>query len=173
MRNLATGPGGMQIRKTLLALAGMVLAACSTPGTYGPLVEGKPMYPPAVFAHRVATSDVMIYWNCSQPEPGLLQLDGVAQNIGGREVRFLELHLTAVDAKDRNILEAAAAVPDIVLYTNQLSPFHLDLRTPGTEVRFDLFYQYSLGSRLSKQDMQFMARDVCSPTQHRVTNMGG
>ena len=173
MRNLATGPGSMQIRKTLLALAGMVLAACSTQGTYGPLVEGKPMYPPAVFAHRVATSDVEIYWNCSQPDPDVVQLDGVAQNIGGREVRFLELQLEAVDAKERNISEAAAAVPDIVLYTNQLSPFQLNLRTASTEVRFDLFYQYSLGDRLSKQDIQFMARDVCSATQHRVTNMSG
>ncbi len=157
----------------LLLLVALTLAACSPQGPYRPLAAQPPIYPQAVFAHRVSSPDVDIYWNCTRPEEGLLRVNGVAQNTGGREVRFLELQLEGVDAKDRNIVEAAAAVPDIVLYTNQMSPFELDLRTVGSEVRYDLFYQYSIGSRLSKQDIPFMARDICSETQHRVTNMGG
>ena len=158
-------------RFALLALAGLAASACA-PGT-GYQSSAPPVYPPAVFAHRVATSDVEIYWNCSHPEPELVRVNGVAKNTGGREVRFLELQLVAVSAEERHILKAATAVPDIVLHTNQVSPFQLDLRTMGREVRYDLFYQYSIGVRLSTQNSQFMARDVCSETQHRVSNMGG
>ncbi|HSB73384.1 MAG TPA: hypothetical protein VLT62_29000 [Candidatus Methylomirabilis sp.] len=155
----------------LVALAGMVLSACGAPGTYRTQAEAPPAYPPAVFAHRVATADVEIYWNCSHPGKGVLRVNGVAKNSGGREVRFLELQLDAMDGKNRNILHTATAIPDILLYTNQSSPFQLDLRTTGAEVRYDLFYQYNLGRRIGFQDTRFMARDVCSETQHRITNM--
>ncbi|HYL80078.1 MAG TPA: hypothetical protein VEU07_04645 [Candidatus Acidoferrum sp.] len=155
----------------LLLLVILVLPACTSQGPYGVLAAQPPIYPQKTFAHRVSSPDVDIYWNCSPPEAGLLRVTGVAQNTGGRDVRFLELQLEGVDAKDRNILEAAAAVPDIVLYSNQMSPFELDLRTAGSEVRFDLFYQYSIGS--ISRELHFMARDVCSETQHRVTSMGG
>jgi hypothetical protein len=163
----------MRTRRTvgLLVLMALSLAACTTQGTYGALAAQTPIYPPAVFAHRVSAPDVDIYWNCTQSEAGLLRVNGVAQNTGGREVRFVELQLEGVDAKDRNIVQAAAAVPDIILYTNQVSPFEMDLQPVGREVRYDLFYQYSIGRRLARQDIPFMARDICSETQHRVTNM--
>jgi hypothetical protein len=110
-------------------------------------------------------------------------VEGVAQNPwASQEVRFLELELVGVDGQERSVSEAATAVPDFLLRTNEISPFHLDLRTAGTEVRFDLFYQYRFqdnggrflaGSpvgvpRLLAQTHRFMARDVCSETQHRV-----
>ena len=88
-------------------------------------------------------------------------------------MRFLELELDSVDGKDSSLARAAAALPDIVLYINQVSPFHLQLPTRGDEVRFDLFYQYRLPPRIGALDLgseerRFMARDVCSETQHRV-----
>lgn len=172
-RRSRTGAEGNHLWLRFLLLVILALPACTPQGPYGPQAAQPPIYPQAVFAHRVSSPDADIYWNCTVPESGILRINGVAQNTGGREVRFLELQVEAVDAKDRNILEAATAVPDILLYTNQISPFQLDLRTSGSEVRYDLFYQYSIGMRLSKQDMRFMARDICSETQHRVTNMGG
>lgn len=156
----------------LLLLVVLALPACTSQGPDRPLAAEPPIYPQAVFAHRVSSPEVDIYWNCTGPESGFLRVNGVGQSTGGREVRFLEIKLEGVDAKDRSVSKAATAVPDIVLHTNQISPFQLELRTVGTEVRFDLFYQYTLGMRLSKQDI-FMARDVCSETQHRLTNMGG
>jgi hypothetical protein len=156
-----------------LALAGIVLSACTADGTRGLPAAQPTVYPPAVFAHRVAAEDVEIYWNCTRPTPDVLQLDGVAKNIGGREVRSLELELDSVDAKNRNLLRAATSLPDIVLYTNQISPFRLQLQTGGAEVRFDLFYQYRLRPRIGTlnpgaEERRSMARDVCSETQHRL-----
>ena len=77
------------------------------------------------FAQRVARSEAAIYRSCARPESEILRLDGVARNIGGREVRFMELEVDSVDAKEENIPQAATALPDIMLYTNQTSPFHL------------------------------------------------
>jgi hypothetical protein len=99
-----------------------------------------------------------------------------------QKVRFLELELVGLDARERTVSQAAAALPEILLRTYQASPFRLNLRTVGTEARFDLFYRYQFqengeprivaqaGNRgwLLARDQRFMARDVCSDTQHRV-----
>jgi len=135
--------GTREIRAGLLALLGMALSACAVDGTMQLPAAEPTIYPPAVFTHRVGTSHVVLYWNCTRPEPGVLRAEGVAQQAGSSQaVRFLELELVGVDARERTVSEAAAALPDILLHTNQISPFRLDVRTVGSEVRFDLFYQY-------------------------------
>ena len=164
-------------------LLGLTLGACAPEGSARPPAAAPAVYPPAVFAHRVASSHVVLYWNCARPEPGILRLDGVAQNPWSQqEVRFLELTLAGADASDRYVSEAATALPEFLLRTNQISAFQLDLRGTGAEVRFDLFYQYRFqdGGRsfvaghlagapqMLAQTISFMARDVCSETQHRV-----
>lgn len=174
--------GRMRIRTGVLACLGIALTACAADGTWRPPAQST-LYPPALFAHRVASSHVGLYWNCTRPEPGVVRVEGVAQNPwASQEVRFLELEVVGVDARERYVSQASTALPNFLLGTNQISPFHLDLRTVGSEVRFDLFYQYRFqdnggrflaGSpvgvpRLLAQTHRFMARDVCSDTQHRV-----
>lgn len=141
-----------------------------------------PIYPPDHYSHRVGGHPIVLYWNCARPESGVLRFEGVAHNPSAPEVRFVELELVGVDARDRDVSQAAVALPDILLHTNQISPFQLDLRLAGTEVRFDLFYQYWFqengdrllpaspagGQALLARQQRFMARDVCSETQHRV-----
>lgn len=171
------------LRSGLGMVLGLSLGACAPGGTLQSLAAAPPVYPPAEFAHRVASSHVVLYWNCARPEPGILRLDGVAHSPWAhQEVRFLELTLTGADASGRYVSEATAALPEILLRTNEVSPFRLDLRTTGTEVRFDLFYQYRFqddgrsfvagalagAPRMLAQTVNFMARDVCSETQHRV-----
>ncbi|MBI4572895.1 MAG: hypothetical protein HY713_06370 [candidate division NC10 bacterium] len=145
---------------------------------------GQPsVYPPDVYAHRVASSHVVLYWNCARPEPNLLRFEGVAQNPWSpQEVRFLELELVGVDGRDRVVAEARGAVQDILIHTNQTSPFRMDLRTAGSEARFDLYYQYRFSDvemeaglagpsgrapRLFAQLQRHLARDVCAETKHR------
>jgi hypothetical protein len=168
----------------MVVLLGSGLSACAESGGLRLPAAEPTIYPPAVFAHRVESSHVAIYWNCERPEPGVLRVQGVAHNPWSQqEVRFLELDLVGVDARERLVSQASTALADYLLRTNQISPFQLDLRTQGTEVRFDLFYRYRFhenGDRLFAGHMvaaprmlaqpliQFMARDVCSETQHRV-----
>jgi hypothetical protein len=116
---------------------------------------------------------VTVYWNCTRPEPGALQVDGVVQNTGGGVVQFAEVELVAVDAQDRTIASVRSAVRDVQIETNQISPFQLGLRTVGAEARSDLYYEYRVrssfgfgGAKLSPE--RFRARDVCSESQHRV-----
>jgi len=47
-----------------------------------------------------------------------------------------------VDDQDRQVSATSAALPAILLYTNEVSPFNLALKPAGTETRFDLYYQY-------------------------------
>jgi len=163
----------MKIRWVPAALLAFALAACTAGGPGHTVPTQPPLYPPAVFAHRVSTAAVTVYWNCTQPEPGALYVDGVVQNTGPGEVRYAEVEIVSVDARDRTIASVRTAVPDVVIQTNQMSPFRLGLRTVGAEARIDLYYEYRARSVFGMGASQmsperFRARDVCSESQHRV-----
>lgn len=165
-------------------LAG-VLTACAVTDMPQGGVTGGPL---EIFAHRVATSEVVLVWNCLQPEPGLLRVVGEAQNPWqAQPIQYLELELMGVDAQERMTAKATGAARDHQIRTNQRSRFELTLKTAGTEVRFDLYYNYrfhdefdtsaTMGGvlvagppmaspRLFAQTQTFLARDVCFPTQH-------
>ncbi len=147
--------------------AGFLLAACGATGTYQVPASGPGNYPPAVYSHRVGGADVEIYWNCSQPEPGLVEMDGVVRNIGGRDVKFMRLNLVGVGPRDSSVSQGNVSLPDIRLGSYGDSPFRVQVRTIGSEARFDLYYQYDIGTGLSPTRYN-LARDVCSETQHRV-----
>jgi len=164
---------------TMLAVS---LTACTSLGAQQASDSLRPVYPPAAFSHRVGTMQVLLYWNCLRPEPGVLRLEGVIQSAYASEVRYPEFDLVGLDANERVVSEAEGATQDLVIRTNQISPFQLNLRTVGSEVRFDLFYQYQsrenrrsllagtpvVGARLiAPAGTRFLVRDVCSETQHR------
>ena len=156
----------MQATIWLAAAVAAVLSGCGGAGTQ------PPIYPQAVFEHRVSTSDVTVYWSCTEPEPNVLTVEGVVQNIGGGPVEFAQVELVAVNASDRNVGSARASVRDIMIQTNQNSPFLLQVRRLGDEARFDLYYWYyaseSFGfGRPGRREFRSMARDACSPAQHR------
>jgi hypothetical protein len=107
----------------------------------------------------------------------------VAQSPYFSGIRDLEFELVGADANERVVSQTRGVARDYVLRTNQFSPFQLDLRTTGSEVRFDLFYRYrsqqNLRSMLAgppvggpqlfaQATTQFLVRDVCSETQHRI-----
>ncbi len=138
--------------------------------------------PTAGFTNRVSSSQVMLYWNCTRPEPRILRVEGVAYNSwSAQAIRFLELDLVGVDDRDREVSATSAALPAILLWTNEVSAFSLDLKTAETETRFDLYYQYRFNNErilagplapgprhLTQQLKRFLVRDVCSETQHRI-----
>ena len=146
---------------------GLMLSACAGAGMGGPS-ETK-LYPPAVYAHRVSTNEVDVYWNCTQPEPAVVRFEGVVQNWKGGRVKFMELELVGADGRGRYVSGGKTALRDILLHVNQLSPYALHVRVDGGEKRFDLFYWYYVDATIGESPrQQFLARDACSPTQHRV-----
>ncbi len=164
------------IRYALLLLVAMGVTSCAGLDTAG---TGAP---PDAFLHRAANSEVVLLWNCLRPASGVLRVEGVARNPWqAQPIRYLEVEVVGLDAQGRQTAEAAGKVRDIQLFTNQQSPFQLDLRTSGAEVRFDLYYQYlfnaewdnallagppMVGQRRYAQTRTNMVRDACSPTQH-------
>jgi hypothetical protein len=163
----------MEARSLLLGLVCLGAAACASDGSPPPSAARPALHPPSVFANRVRTADVSVFWNCTQPAPAVLQVDGVVQNIGGGTVRFARVEIVSVDARGRTIASVRADVQDQMLQTNQISPFQLSLRTVGAEARFDLFYEYRLRNRSARGGFdvspeRFRARDVCSETLGRV-----
>jgi len=160
----------------LLAVVAMGVISCAAVDTAG---TGAP---PDTFTHRAANAEVLLLWNCLQPASGVLRVEGVARNPWqAQPIRYLEVQVVGVDAQGRQTAEGAGKARDIQLFTNQQSPFQLDVRTAGAEVRFDLYYQYlfnaeydnallagppTVGPRRYAQTRTNMVRDACSPTQH-------
>ncbi len=172
----------MALSRLLLAgLAALGLAACATAGGSGP--DGSAIAPPlAAYAHRMDTAEMVLFWNCARPEPGVLRLEGIAQNPSQAEpISSLKFELVGVDARGHSVSEARAEAEDYQIGTNQRSAFRLILRLTGGETRFDLFFQYyfsqtEMDARLAGAPVsmpwllvdttRYLIRDACSDTQH-------
>jgi hypothetical protein len=177
------------IRHSLMVVAFvMSLAACAA--MEAPGSSTMPGSRPEAFAHRVATSEVVLLWNCLEPEPGLLRVAGVAQNPWQvQPIDSLEFDLMGVDAQERTTAQTAGAARDLQIRANQSTSFQLTLKSAGTEVRFDLYYRYFFGQefdgrgfdtsalvagppmagpRLLAATQTFLVRDACGATQHRA-----
>ncbi len=169
-------------RSVLGAVAALGLAGCAAVEGTGPYGTASPTQSAAAYAHRMSTSDVVLFWNCARPEPGVLRLEGIAQNPWqAQPILSLRFELVGVDAKGHGVSEARAEARDSQITTNQSTPYRLDLRTSGREVRFDLFFQYYFTQpaidarlagppmappRLLAETLRTLIRDVCSETQH-------
>ena len=77
-----------------LLVATFVASPAGCASTGGPGTGTISGSPPEAFAHRVATSEVVLFWNCLQTEAGQLRLEGVAQDPWAvHPIRFLEFEL--------------------------------------------------------------------------------
>jgi len=170
------------IRIGFLLLLGISLSACVGEGMLRFPAATPVPYPPPGYAHRVGTPQVGLFYNCINPEPGVLRLEGIAFNIwSAQPVRFLEFELAGVSAQERTVSETVGEARDIQIFTGQNSPFQMDLRMTGGEQRYDLYYQYQFGETNPERPIagpmvtgafprhhgnRFLVRDACSPTQH-------
>jgi hypothetical protein len=129
------------------ALAGLLtagLAACAplgdSPGAPTRRVPVQESFDG--YSQRAGSARVVLYWNCLRPEPGALRMDGLAHNPHLAELRFLEFELVGVNDRESTVSNVRGSAGDVVLRTNQLSRFVLDLKTAGSEVRYDLYYTF-------------------------------
>ncbi len=171
-------------RRVLGAVATLALAGCAAGQGGGPSGTASPPQAAGAYAHRASTAELILYWNCTRPEPEVLRLGGIAQSPWEAEpIGSLRFELVGVDAKGHTISEARAEADENQLGTNQSTPFRLALPTSGREVRFDLFVQYyftqpTVISQLAgapvplpwllADTMRSVIRDACSETQHLV-----
>jgi hypothetical protein len=165
-----------------------VRAAVGSPDT---AIADPTGYPVQEGTHTVESSQVVLYWNCARPDPGRLRVEGAAVSPSSEEpVQFLGFDLVGMDGDGHTISSARIDARNSRLRTNQPALFTIDLRTTGTEQRFNLYYQYVFEDRghnpffsMAAWDgavpshhpplflawtNQFMVRDACSPTQHLV-----
>ncbi len=184
-------------RAGLLVLLVISLAACTPEGGVR-LPSAEPTaYPPPGFAHEVSSPAVELFWNCTRPVPGTLSLEGMAFNPwSGSEIRFLDFDLVGVDSRGSTVSEVSGPAQSLIFGMMRSTPFQLALPTTGSEIRFDLFYQYQYqepgeggdGDHRSRlpggapslrlvsstpllpgpATQRFMVRDACSETMHRV-----
>lgn len=152
-----------QCQTLILMLCVVALTACGL---------AKPMPPFDSFAHRSADGTVALYWNCSRPGAGVVRVDGWANNpYYPNPIQDLEVILYGVNAQGSTVSQAKGSAQNYQIQTNEPSPFSVDLKTVGGEVRYDMVYQYwgggddGMGRRggggFGGERQQNMARNVC------------
>lgn len=166
---LATMLATLRARFGLPGVVGALLWACA-PAQYTDLGP-PPVPPPASFAHRAASAELELLWNCSRPQPQVMRLTGAAHNIGQNEVRSVLLTAKSVKTGDAPILVTAEALPEIILYASGPSPFQVDLQLEKAPTRIDLSAVYQVTPSVSAQaspgsQENLAADDVCEPSRH-------
>jgi hypothetical protein len=178
---------------SIALLAGSVAACAPLAGQQQTGAAPPPAAAPTVFSHRVSTTQVVLYWNCTRPESGQLRMEGLAYDPYFPDVRDLQFKLVGVDSSDRVVSETWGVPRHYDLGLSRTSPFQLTLRSTGTEVRFDLSYGYLIERAPQSGDVRpwlvagpsvgvgpyllaelmyrFTVRDACSGAQHQVSRM--
>ena len=137
----------------MLALLTIALAACGT-------AKAMPNF--NTFQHRVTDGTVALFWNCSRPEPGVVRVEGVANNpYYPTPIEGLEFLLYGVTAQGASISPARASAQAYWIETNAPPAFTIDLKNQGSEVRYDLVYSYRFSGRTRGQE-QNMAQNICA-----------
>jgi len=122
------------LRAVTLAFFAFTVMACGL---------GKPMPPLDSYAHQVNDGNVALYWNCSRPETGLVQVAGWANNpYYPQPIKELEFTLYGLDAQGRTVSTSQASAQALQIFTNNPTPFTINLRTRGEETRYEFLYQY-------------------------------
>jgi len=125
-----------QLYAMTLAILAVALAACGT---------ATPMPDFNKFAHTVTDNVVVLYWNCSRPAPGVVQVAGVANNpYSPVAIQDLEFRVYGVSAQGGNVSRGRGSAQSYMIYTNEPSPFTIDLKNVGGEARYDMTYSYML-----------------------------
>ena len=120
---------------TLASLA-VALVACGT---------ARPMPDFNSFAHRVTDNVVVLYWTCSRPAPGVVQVAGVANNpYSPGPIQDLEFRIYGVSAQSSNASRARGSAQAFLIYTNEPSPFKIDLKSVGGEAQYNMVYSYMI-----------------------------
>jgi hypothetical protein len=125
------------------------------------------------YAHQVTDGKVALYWNCSRPSPGVVRVQGVANNpYLGTPLEDLEFRLYGVSAQGYTMARARGSAKEYWINMNAPSPFSIDIKTQGIAVRFDLQYSYMLadtggggrfgGGGAGSAEQQNMARNICA-----------
>jgi len=145
-----------------------ILALAASLGAAG-CAQRAPAVNLGAFERNASDGTMVVYWNCTQGEPGRLVIEGAAANpYYTVPLRDIALVVSGFDAQNRQVSRAGGGTADYQVSPGAASPFRLDLRLAGGEERFDLRTEYrgapgggtSVGGAqggLTTHDM----RDIC------------
>ncbi len=152
------------VRFSPAAVCMLLCGACAQGGIPATTAYGVPE---GDYTHRVATSNLELYWNCTSSASGVVDVSGIVHNTSDGDVRFVDLNLVGVSGR-RVVSEAKTSVQPVVLSLNETAPFLLQVHSGDPGAQFDLYYQYRRrfrpGGLFGDDLQQFSARDICSPT---------
>jgi hypothetical protein len=131
----------------------LALAACAN-------VNVAMNAPEADYAFTVTDSTVNVSWNCIKSQPTVLTVSGIFTNpTSSVPAQDVDITVYGIGTTGRTVSQAKASTKDWLVQTMQSSPFVVTLNLTGTEVRYDLKYEYTMGTGGGGQWGSFNAGD--------------
>ena len=159
---------GIEMQATFLRSVGLALLVIGLAACAGQNLDSSMDIDFSKYAHQVADGKVAIYWNCSRPTPGTVQVQGVANSPWFTDpIQDLQFWVYGVNSQDGNVSRAHGSTRDFLIQLNAPSPFDLTLQATGQEVRFDMIYDYTMGGGGGRRgagvlgEQRNMARNIC------------
>ena len=122
-----------------LILAALTAAACAN-------VNVAMNAPEDNYAFKVTDSTVNVSWNCIKGQPNILTVSGLFTNpTAPVSARDVDITVYGIGSNGRTVSQAKASTKDWLVQTMQSSPFVVTVNLTGTEVRYDLKYEYTMG----------------------------
>ena len=132
-------------------VAAMSLAACA---------NVQMNAPEANYAFEVTDSTVNVSWNCIKSQPNVLTVSGVFTNpTSSVPAQDVDITVYGIGNTGRTVSQAKASTKDWLVQTMQSSPFLVTLNLTGNEVRYDLKYDYQMGTGSGGKFGSFNAGD--------------
>jgi hypothetical protein len=123
-----------RLQSLMLAIFASVLVACAA---------AKPLPSLDDYAHQLHDGTVVLFWNCSRPEPGLVQVAGWANNpFYPQPIKDLGFTLYGMNAQGIVVSTTQASAQALQIFTNDPVAFTINLQTTGAEAQYQLFYDY-------------------------------
>ena len=140
--DLALQVWGKEMSNRWSKFIGLALAAAGCGACSGAVpLQATPDY--SRFSHSWTTPKVTLYWDCTEAESGAVRIDGVGVNLWEPiPPEFLDLRLFGLDVQGRVLSRTQGSAQGAELIKNFPTPFRLELREQGGEVRVDLAYRY-------------------------------
>jgi hypothetical protein len=99
------------------------------------------------YAHQVTDGTVALYWNCTRPSPGIVRIEGVANNPWVMSpLQDLLLRFYGYSAQGATLVRASTMPKEYWIQPNAPSPFTVNLETKEAVAKVDLAYSYMLAA---------------------------
>jgi len=118
------------------------------------------------YANSTGNGNVILNWNCTKPQPNVLQVNGTFDNTTMAGLQEVTIQIVGIGPSGAQVSSGQGTTSQWIVTTMSRTPFQVTVNTTGTESKFNMLYSYRVGSGLSPAGvMQYSKENACPGLQ--------